>query len=568
MSTFIEVTGKSGQSPIAKTKHWSFRVAQFLFLNILVIVLTGHETSNPKVGNSLVDFYLEDIALQIRSQSSILLVNVDSDTPGYIEDYVNILTARFYEKRDYKPIWTYNFNTTFYFDDLVSFIDSLDYFGIPPKLLNSIALFELKEKLESFKDDEQLIHRIALEIHATRTFFKSLIYLKRGLFEYDTSETSANYIEQLPDLARPYFSSHNLHGLFKESQPKILPYTRLVKAIPDFVSTRRAVFSISMDSLEKNDDLLAKAFFYAGVLKTDHFDSVSTKEKSIINFQKVSGLGIGEKLDSTTYSKLKSVIDGRFNQICLNLNRIRKIEQCDEGYLFVNIPSFKLWAVQAKKSAKLFNVVVGKMTSPTPVLSSKINKIVANPFWTVPKSITRKEMLCKIRKDSTYLQRNGYMVINNQEKQVDVTEIDWSEDDPLGNQYWIRQKNGRGNALGKVKFMFPNSYRVYIHDTPSKTLFKKEYRAYSHGCVRIEKPELLAQYIIDNYAGLGEDTINFGSLINSKKRNVIELPVKVPIHIQYLTCMGNDEGILEFYKDIYKHDEEQLRELFDSKANI
>lgn len=568
MSTFFVVTGKSNQSLITKTRHWGFRVSQFLFFVILMVVLTGHETSNPKVGNSLVDFYLEDISLQIQTQSAILLVSVDSDTSGYIEDYANILTAGFYEKRDYRPVWTYNFNTTLYFDELVSFIDSLDYFGIPPKLLNSIALLELKEKLVSFKDDEQLIYRIALEMNATKTFFKSLIYLNRGLFEYDTSETSANYIKQLPDLAEPYFSRHNLHGLFKESQPKILPYTKLVNAIPDFISTRRAVFSVSIDFLERNDSLLAKAFFYSGVLKTSHFDSVSTKEKSIINFQRISGLKPSEKFDSITYSKLKSNIDDRFNLICLNLNRLRKIDQCDENYLFVNIPSFKLWAVQAKKNTRLFNVIVGKKTSPTPVLSSKINKIVANPFWTVPKSITRHEMLHKIRKDSTYLQRNGYMIINNQEKQVDITEIDWSENDPLGNQYWIRQKNGRGNALGRIKFLFPNIYRVYIHDTPSKALFQKEYRAYSHGCVRIEKPELLAQYIINNYASLKGDTINIKSLINSKERNVIELPVEVPIHIQYITCMGNDEGILEFYKDIYKQDEDQLKELFANKVNI
>jgi L,D-transpeptidase YcbB len=568
MGTFVVVTGKSAQSLTTKSKCWVQRISQLLFLVFLMVILTGHEASNPKVGNSLVDFYLEDISLQIHSQSSILLVNVGSDTSGYIEDYVNILTARLYEKRDYKPIWTYNFNTTLFFDDLVSFIDSLDYFGIPPKLLNSIALLELKEKLESFKDDEKLIHRIALEMHATRTFFKSLIYLKSGLFEYDTSETSANYINQLPDLAEPYISSHNLHGLFKESQPKLMPYTKLIEAIPDFISTRRAVFSIGTDSLERNDNLLAKAFFYTSVLKTNSFDSVCTKEKSIIKFQKVSGLTPGEKFDSITYSKLKSAIDDRFDLICLNLNRLRKFGQCDENYLFVNIPSFKLWVVKAKKNTGFFNVVVGKRTSPTPVLSSKIYKIVANPFWTVPKSITLNEMLNKIRKDSTYLQRNGYMVINNQEKQVNATDIDWSESDPLGNQYWIRQKNGRRNALGRIKFLFPNTYRVYIHDTPGKSLFQKDYRAYSHGCVRVEKPELLAQYIIDNYASQNGDTINIKSLINTKERNVIELQVKIPIHIQYLTCMGNEEGILEFYKDIYRQDEEQLKELFDNRANI
>jgi murein L,D-transpeptidase YcbB/YkuD len=140
--------------------------------------------------------------------------------------------------------------------------------------------------------------------------------------------------------------------------------------------------------------------------------------------------------------------------------------------------------------------------------------------------------------------------------------------DPLGNKYWIRQKYGRGNALGQVKFLFPNNYRVYLHDTPSKKLFKRSYRAYSHGCVRIENPAKLAQYLIDNYTSSSNHKKNINSIIRTRKRNVIELPIGVPIHIQYLTCMGNDNGEMVFYPDIYKRDEAQIKELFKNQGRI
>ncbi len=210
-----------------------------------------------------------------------------------------------------------------------------------------------------------------------------------------------------------------------------------------------------------------------------------------------------------------------------------------------------------------FNVVVGKKKTPTPVLSSKIEKVVANPYWTVPRSITKNEMLRKIRADSNFLSRNGYMIIDNYEEEVHESMIDWNETDPLGNKYWIRQQYGRGNALGQVKFLFPNNRRVYLHDTPSKRLFKKEYRAYSHGCVRLENPDKLAQFIFDNYVEQ-EKKLNFKTLVRLRKRQVVDLPVQIPIHIQYLTCMGNEKGELEFYDDVYHMDETSLKNLFNS----
>lgn len=569
MITTENFVGKSYQTTTAiKSKHFIIRFGQLVFLVSIFVFLTGHEASNPKIGKSIVDFYLDDITTHIHTQSTVLLLSFESDTTGEFENYINFLTADFYQKRSFHPLWTYNFITTAVFDTLISFIDSLDYLGIPSEILNSSSLIILQKKLKKYNDDESLNNRIALEIHATRAFFKSLVLTHRGIFTNDTTTQFNNYIRQLPEAAIAAIKKQGLKKLFNDNQPQIIPYTKLVNALPPFIDNRRIIHTIQIDSLLTNENFLATTFYNVGFIKSADFDSVNNLEYTVKQFQKARGIKPTGILDSITFDKLISSIDNRYYQICLNLDRLRKVEQQDSDYLFINIPSYKLWVIKDFKAINSFKVVVGKKQSPTPVLSSKINKVVANPFWTVPRSIIRNEMLHKIREDSSFLERNGYMIINNREEVINETEIDWSSDNPLSNQYWIRQKYGRRNALGLVKFLFPNNYRIYLHDTPSKKLFKKEYRAYSHGCIRLENPEALAQHIFDNYLHPTGDSLNIHSLIKSRDRNIVTLPVEIPIHIQYLTCLGGDNGEILFFSDIYNRDNEKLKELFIRKSQI
>jgi len=262
---------------------------------------------------------------------------------------------------------------------------------------------------------------------------------------------------------------------------------------------------------------------------------------------------------------LVNLIDQRYYQACLNVNRLRKLNQTGNNYLFVNIPSFKLHVIESKQIKEVFNVVVGKKQTPTPVLSSSIERVVANPYWTVPKSIANNEMLYKIRKDSTYLKKHGYYIINNYEETVDESLINWNDSDPLGNKYWIRQTNSRANALGQVKFLFPNEYSVYLHDTPSKSLFKNQYRAYSHGCVRLENPDKLAQYLTDKF---NAEKVDMKSLISQSEHQVIDLSEKIDIHIQYITSLGNENNEIEFYNDIYDLDKNELNSVFQGQNQI
>ena len=174
-------------------------------------------------------------------------------------------------------------------------------------------------------------------------------------------------------------------------------------------------------------------------------------------------------------------------------------------------------------------------------------------------------MLNKIRRDSTYLKRNGFFIINWREEIVDESEINWNNNDPLGNRYWIRQINSKSNALGQVKFIFPNDYSVYLHDTPSKRLFSEEKRAYSHGCIRLENPDKLAQYLTQKDNSRSE---NFNNLLSTSERQVIDLSKKVDIHIQYITCSTFEDNDLVFYNDIYKLDQDELKVVFPDLFEI
>jgi murein L,D-transpeptidase YcbB/YkuD len=291
-------------------------------------------------------------------------------------------------------------------------------------------------------------------------------------------------------------------------------------------------------------------------------DSVLPVDQFISDFQKLNDMDITGVLDTATRNKLLSVLDFRYMQICLNLDRLRKLETNNAEYLLVNIPEYTMHLITNNVEKESFKVIVGKTDTPTPILSSKIIRIIANPDWTVPTTIAQNEFLSKIRTDSAYLEKNGYIIVDRNSKPVSTNTINWLASNPLGASYYIRQNSSESNALGKLKFVFPNEYSVYMHDTPSKRLFSNKKRSYSHGCIRVQNPEKLAQYLADLNTSVGGDSINIQNLIEASKQRVLNLRTEMPIHIQYITCMGDKSGDIHFLNDVYNLDEKAINELF------
>ncbi|NJM35274.1 MAG: L,D-transpeptidase family protein [Rhodomicrobium sp.] len=238
------------------------------------------------------------------------------------------------------------------------------------------------------------------------------------------------------------------------------------------------------------------------------------------------------------------------NTILSNMERWRWAPRdLGERHIFVNVPEFKFRVISKGKVIHEERIVAGSPKNPTPVFSDEMETVVFNPYWYVPQSILQKEIMPIVQNSLDYLYRNNLEVVWQGRRTVDPYMVDWVQVDP--RKVTLRQMPGKGNALGQVKFLFPNRHSVYMHDTPTKHLFDKPVRAYSHGCMRVRDPLKFAKLLLADQ-GWSEDRIE-RTLFTAKDEHV-KLAKKVPVHISYFTAWVDDDGELHGYRDIYGHD--------------
>jgi murein L,D-transpeptidase YcbB/YkuD len=240
----------------------------------------------------------------------------------------------------------------------------------------------------------------------------------------------------------------------------------------------------------------------------------------------------------------------------LNMARLRQLpSDLGKRHIRVNIPDYKLSVIEDGNEILTMGVVVGKVETPTPAFSANMTHVVFSPYWNIPESILTKETLPKVLEDENYLDRQNIEIVRlsgGQREIVDPSEIDWSTLTPRSG-YRFRQKPGAGNSLGLVKFMLPNSFDVYLHDTPADSLFKLAERDFSHGCVRLERPLDLAKYVLKDQPQWTEKKIN--DAMHGGDETTVHLTEPLPVHIVYLTARPRPDGSVEFLKDIYNLDE-------------
>ena len=259
-------------------------------------------------------------------------------------------------------------------------------------------------------------------------------------------------------------------------------------------------------------------------------------EDAVKQFQIRHGLLDDGIVGKETIAELNVSYKQRIKQLIVNMERFRWVpENLTTDYIVVNIPEFKLHVFSNKQLQWSCKVVVGKVMNKTVVFNADLKYVVFSPYWNVPQSIVRNEILKNIRKDKNYLQKH----------QMEITGY-------RNGLPEIRQKPGTLNALGKVKFIFPNSYNIYLHDTPSKSLFNEPIRAFSHGCIRVSEPFKLAQFLLRNQPEWDDTTIH--AAMDLGKEKYVSLPDKVSVSIVYFTSFVDSEGRINFRKDIYGRD--------------
>jgi len=313
-----------------------------------------------------------------------------------------------------------------------------------------------------------------------------------------------------------------------------------------------------------NDDLV---FLLRQHLKASHDLTMSAPDTTVFdadlrraveNFQWRHGLDVDGVVGNDTRMELNIMPEERIRQLRLNMQRWSQINsKLGHRFLLVNIPEYQLHLIDSGQEVLTMKVIVGKPERPTPELSSTISRIIFNPYWNVPNLIAQKDIIPKVIQDPDFLINNQIRILDNHEnnaRELSSSDVDWQNASENGFPYRFRQDPGMHNALGLVKFEFQNSHNVFLHDTPSKSLFANDDRDLSSGCIRLEKPFELVSYFIQNDERIDEEKVK--ERLDTEKISSLKVKVPLPIFIVYMTNWVDKNDVVHFGKDIYWQDSE------------
>lgn len=285
-------------------------------------------------------------------------------------------------------------------------------------------------------------------------------------------------------------------------------------------------------------------------------------QQAVVRFQKRHGLGADGVVGAATYEALNVTVEHRIDQLRASLERMRwvldEVREVTDKVVVVNVASAEVAVLQEPSGTAIFRsrAQVGKPYRQTPIFKGNIQYLQVNPTWTVPPTILRNDVLPKLKQDADgYLTSKHMDLLDQQGNRVDHMKLDWSAIGPGNFPYIVRQRPGPWNALGQVKFIFPNPHFVFLHDTPSRALFDRPDRTFSSGCIRVERPFELAEIVLDDSAW---DQASLEALLKEESPRNISLQTDMPVFILYWTAMVDADGTTRFFKDVYQRDAKLL----------
>ncbi|TWB18635.1 murein L,D-transpeptidase YcbB/YkuD [Nitrospirillum amazonense] len=293
-------------------------------------------------------------------------------------------------------------------------------------------------------------------------------------------------------------------------------------------------------------------------------DALATAVKE---FQRRQGQEPDGAIGKRTLVELNATVDQRINQIIVNMERWRwEREPADQPYLVVNLADYTLSLMRGMDVQMTMRVVVGAPFTRTPVFIGNMSYMELNPYWYVPTKIAKEEILPKQKKDHSYVVKNHYTLLSDWTSNavpVDPSSINWATVTERNFHWRVRQDAGNDNSLGRIKFMFPNKFDIYLHDTPSKRLFERAVRSFSHGCIRVQDPPNLALAILalTDTPGWPEEKLRAEIGGDSLKHQTIRLKNRLPVHITYITTVTDPDGGIDFRTDVYGRDARVLAAL-------
>jgi len=511
------------------------------------------------------------------------------------------LIKKFYVQNQYLPIWTNSMKPNRYSRELIRLFAKSSFYGLDTSFYQFTELKNMYYSLEKNENKDNLDKALEFELLLTHNCFKIMTHMYSGVIKSDKNiyrENSAYYPKSFPHKLSYFINTDFLTEGILDLQPKSIEYIALQKGLEKYLRNTMLyndslfVPNPKTDSVlayNKTKEILTKNKYYNSDEYIDAYIDYQVNEftnyiadtigykvcfnpkmnkdtlfiSALKEFQKDNGLHPDGVIGTNTRNALTISSMERYKQIAINLERLRWENKRPSKYVYVNIPSYQLKLIEKNKIKKMYVVVVGATDTPTPLLNSEIEYMITNPTWNVPSSITNNELLPKIKKDPNYLKKHNYNLLSNGKK-VDNKTIDWTNVNKDNFKFRIQQESGSNNALGNLKFIFPNDYSVYIHDTQSKSKFYNEIRAFSHGCMRIQKPISFANDLLKNERRGVKDT--FKIVMKNKIRKTIFLSKPVPVYIRYVTCETDNNANVIFYKDIYKKDDALKQEFYAQRS--
>ena len=469
----------------------------------------------------------------------------------------------FYEKRQFHLVWFTPQGPRPQAGELVEAIDTLAGEGLEPRFYQKEALIAALRDAGagSDLDDLQVQLRIArAELSLSYAYFSMAAHLASGRLQPAALGVNWHAAPPQVDLAA------GLEEVMKEGGSILT-----ARSSRDYGDLREALARYEgMGGWQKVGKTLKKGARGAEVLllrsrlaaeddmqptdvqNDDLYDDAV--EEGVRRFQSRHGLDPNGKVDAATLAELDIPLEERIRQLRVNLERKRWMP-ADLGprHIAVNIPDYRLQLVQDGRQTLEMRVIVGKaQRNKTPVFSGEMTYLVLNPEWNIPRTIIAEEIKPALAKDSTYLQRKGMEVVRGWGRNLEVVDASSLDLARLAPEYRLRARPGVSNPLGQAKFMFPNRFNVYLHDTPTDRLFNASARAFSHGCIRLEKPIDLANAVLADNPKWTPDAVR--DALASGASTTISLREPMPVHLYYLTAWVDESGTVQFRRDVYGYD--------------
>ena len=490
------------------------------------------------------------------------------------------LVQQIYRDRGYRPLWTTGRKLNEQTRELIETLCHAEREGLRAADYDLAGLSAELTRLHQEKDPvPELI--AALDLRLTQRFLDYGADLLAGRLDPQAVDNGW-YIRArratIDSLLQVSLRAEGLDDVIEPLRPRQREYKEMVNAleqyreiqakggwplVPGARKLARGSDGPSVRALRKRLDATDDVGYAWG--KTVYDDKVAA---AVARFQERHGIPVDSVVGPATLKALNVPVESRIRQIELNLERYRWLpSDFGQRYILVNIPDYQLYAYDAGEQVLTMRVIVGdEYGHTTPVFADSMTYLVFRPQWDIPRRILVDEVIPKVQEDIYYLAKHGYEVVDTARNVViaDPSAIDWSDLDTNEINFRVCQKAGLDNALGNVKFMFPNQFSVYLHDTPADHLFDRSRRTLSHGCVRVEDPVKLAGYVLAHQGDWSEPKIREAIARPKAGQTVapitVDLKQPVPVYLVYLTAFMRN-GVLQFRDDPYGKDSRVVRQM-------